>query len=104
MQPGQQQGRRFPSLRLEQPHAIRRILVSAFFADSIQHIHSLRASGVMSSHAANTCRSDTSAFSKSLGTTCTTPLEILLGGINELSFPWRRHDIHITSVLADAQN
>jgi hypothetical protein len=43
--PGRQQGRRFPSLRLEQPHSIRRLLVSAFLADSIQHIHSLRASG-----------------------------------------------------------
>jgi hypothetical protein len=60
--PGQQQGRRFPSLRLEQPHSIRRLLVSAFLADSIQHIHSLRASGVISSHAVNTCGSDVSAF------------------------------------------
>src|SRR5438445_13322371 len=78
--------RRFPSLRLEQPHAIRRLLVSAFLADSIQHIHSLRASGVMSSHAANACGLDASAFFKSAGTSCTTPLEIFLCDINKLSF------------------
>src|SRR5580658_1162760 len=74
--PGQQQGRRFPSLRLEQPHSIRRLLVSAFFADSIQHIHSLRASGVISSHVVNARGSDVSAFLRSLGTSCTTPPEI----------------------------
>ena len=74
--PGQQQGRRFPSLRLEQPHSIRRLLVSALLADSIQHIHSLRASGVISSHAVNACGSDVSAFFKSAGTSCTTPLAI----------------------------
>ncbi len=39
----------------------------AFLADSIQHIHSLRASGVMSSHAANACGLDASAFFKSAG-------------------------------------
>src|SRR5579864_6959362 len=86
MQPGQQQGRRFPSLRLEQPHSIRRLLVSAFFADSIQHIHSLRASGVISSHAVNAGGSDVSAFLKSAGTSCTTPLEIFFCDIDKLSF------------------
>jgi hypothetical protein len=94
--PGQQQGRRFPSLRLEQPHSIRRLLVSAFLADSIQHIHSLRASGVISSHAVSTCGSDVSAFFKSGGTSCTTPLEILFCDINnKLSFckPQRREDV-----------
>ncbi len=78
--------RRFPSLRLEQPHSIRRLLVSAFLADSIQHIHSLRASGVMSSHAANACGSDASAFFKSAGISCTTPLEICFCDIDKLSF------------------
>src|ERR1035438_8368340 len=84
--PGQQQGRRFPSLRLEQPHSIRRLLVSALLADSIQHIHSLRASGVMPSQAVNACGSDVSAFSKSAGTSCTTPLEIFFCDIEKLSF------------------
>ena len=93
--PGQQQGRRFPSLRLEQPHSIRRLLVSAFLADSIQHIHSLRASGVISSHAVKACGSDVSAFFKSAGTSCTTPLEIFFCDIDKLSFrkPQRREDL-----------
>src|SRR6202040_3530233 len=88
-------GRRFPSLRLEQPQSIRRLLVSALLADSIQHIHSLRASGVISSHAVNACGSDVSAFFKSAGTSCTTPLEISFGDIDKLSFrkPQRREDL-----------
>jgi hypothetical protein len=84
--PGQQHGRRFPSFRLEQPHAIRWLLVSAFLADLIQHIHSLRASGVMSSHAAKAGGSDARAFLKSEGTSCTTPPEIFFRDIDKLSF------------------
>jgi hypothetical protein len=84
--PGQQQGRRFPSLRLEQPHSIRRLLVFAFLADSIQHIHSLRASGVISSHAVNALGSDVSALFKSAGTSCTTPLEIFFSNRDKLPF------------------
>src|SRR6202040_261829 len=82
-------------LRLEQPHSIRWLLVSAFLADSIQHIHSLRASGVISSHAASTCGSDVSAFFKSEGTSCTTPLESFFCDINKLPFrkPRRREDL-----------
>ena len=75
-QPGQQQGLRFPSLRLEQPHSIRRVLVSAFLADSIQQIHSLRARGVMSSHVSNAFASEVSAFFRSAGRSWTTPPEI----------------------------
>ena len=95
MHPGQQQGRRFPSLRLEQPHSIRRVLVSAFLADSIQHIHSLRASGVISSHAVNACASDISASFKSAGTLCTAPLEIFFWDIDKLCFRklQRREDL-----------
>src|SRR6202040_2327021 len=82
-------------LRLEQPHSIRRLLVSAFLADSIQHIHSLRASGVISSHAVNVCGSDISAFFKSAGTSCTTPLEIFFRDMDKLSFrkPQRAGDL-----------
>jgi hypothetical protein len=58
-------GASFSILRLEQPHSIRRLLVSACLADSIQHIHALRASGVISSHSVNACGSDVSAFFKS---------------------------------------
>jgi len=75
-QPGQQQGRRFPSLRLEQPHTIRRVLVSAFLADSIQQIHSLRARGVMSSQVSNAFASEISALFRSAGRSWTTPPEI----------------------------
>lgn len=75
-QPGQQQGRRFPSLRFSHPHSIRLFLVSGFLADSIQHIHSLRASGVISSHVSNASESEASAFSRSAGNSCTPPPEI----------------------------
>src|SRR6202035_1628420 len=63
--------------------------------DSIQHIHSLRASGVISSHAVNACGSDVSVFFKSAGTSCTTPLEIFFCDIDKLSFrkPQRREDL-----------
>src|SRR5207245_4566130 len=81
-QPGQQHGRRFPSLRLDQPHTILLLLVSAFLADSTQHIHSLRASGVMSSHAAKARGSDASAFFKSAGRSCTTPLEMVISHLD----------------------
>ena len=75
-QPGQQQGLRFPSLRLEQPHSIRRVLVSAFLANSIQQIHSLRARGVMSSHVSKAFASEVSAIFRSAGRSWTTPPEI----------------------------
>jgi hypothetical protein len=75
-QPGQQQGLRFPSLRLEQPHLIRRLLVSGFLAESIQQIHSFRASGVTFSHASNALASEASAFFRSAGRSWTTPPEI----------------------------
>jgi len=55
---------------------MRRVLVSAFLADSIQQIHSLRASGVMSSHVANAFASEASAFFRSAGRSWTTPPEI----------------------------
>ena len=77
-QPGQQQGLRFPSLRLEQPHSIRRVLVSGFLADLIQQIHSFRASGVMSSHVSNALASEVSAFFRSAGRSWTTPPEIFV--------------------------
>src|SRR5689334_21239856 len=48
-------------------------LVSSFFADSIQHIHSLRASGVMSNQVDNASGSRRSASFRSAGRSCTTP-------------------------------
>jgi hypothetical protein len=72
-QPGQQQGRRFPSISSVRVLSIRRALVSGFLAESIQHIHSLRARGVISSHAASAFESEVRGFGKSGGTLCTTP-------------------------------
>ena len=48
----------------------------ALLANSIQHIHSLRASGVMSSHVSNAFALETSAFFRSAGRSWTTPAEI----------------------------
>jgi hypothetical protein len=53
------------------------VLVSFFFGEAIQQIHSLRASGVISSHASRAEVEETSIFRKSEGTVCTTPEEIL---------------------------
>jgi len=51
--PAQQQGRRFPSMSSVRTLWTRLLLVSCFLAFSTQQIHSLRASGVISSHRAN---------------------------------------------------
>ena len=77
MHPAQQHGRRSPFRSLSCMIFIRCSLVSSFFADMTQHIHSLRASGVISSHTARAIVEDTIAFLKSIGTLCTTPEEIL---------------------------
>ena len=76
MQPAQQQGLRFPSISSVRVLSIRWLLVSAFLADSIQQIHSLRASGVISSHAARAAPEEVRTFRKSVGTLCTTPVAI----------------------------
>jgi hypothetical protein len=52
---------------------MRRCLVSSFFADVTQHIHSLRARGVMLAHASQTVASDSIALRKSGGILCTVP-------------------------------
>jgi hypothetical protein len=75
-QPGQQHGRRIPSLSSEHTLSTCCRLVSSFFTETVQQIHSLRASGVMSSHAASAFASDASAFRRSAGRSCTTPPEI----------------------------
>src|SRR5688572_3742578 len=53
-------------------------LVSSFLTKVTQHIHSLRARGVRSSHIASATLSEVRAFRKSAGTLCTTPCEIVL--------------------------
>jgi hypothetical protein len=74
-QPGQQHGRRIPSLSSEHTLSTCCRLVSSFLTEMVQQIHSLRASGVMSSQAASAFASDASAFRRSAGRLCTTPPE-----------------------------
>lgn len=64
--------------------SIRRLLVSGFFASRTQQIHSLRASGVMSSHAARAVGEEARVFRKSAGTLCTTPSTIPFLGMKLL--------------------
>ena len=52
------------------------LLVSGFLTEITQQIHSLRASGVMSSHFARAAGSEMRTFRKSTGTLCTAPGEI----------------------------
>jgi hypothetical protein len=52
------------------------LLVSGFVTESTQQIHSLRASGVISSHFARAIASEMRAFRKSAGRLCTAPGEI----------------------------
>lgn len=52
------------------------LLVSGFLTEMTQQIHSLRASGVMSSHCARANGSEMRTFRKSAGTLCTAPGEI----------------------------
>jgi hypothetical protein len=53
-------------------------LVSGFLTEIVQQIHSLRESGVMSSHAARAARSEARAVRRSAGSLCATPSEIFL--------------------------
>src|SRR2546425_1442245 len=78
MQPSQQHGRRIPSNSSDCNRCMCWLLVSAFFGQSTQQIHSLRARGVRSSHAARTFGLAIRTRLKSTGTVCTTPPEIAL--------------------------
>jgi hypothetical protein len=74
MQPAQQQGLRIPPASFEIPFLMRIFLVSAFLPEITQQIHSLRASGVISSHAARAAGAETRALRKSAGIVCTIEL------------------------------
>ncbi len=76
MQPTQQHGRRTPSNSSIITLSTCFFLVSSVLTFIVQQIHSLRASGVMSSHLSSADSSDNSALSKSGGIWCTTPAEI----------------------------
>jgi hypothetical protein len=73
---GQQQGRRIPSLSSVRTRSMCCLLVSGFLTEITQQIHSLRASGVMSSHFARAAGSEMRTSRKSAGTLCTAPWEI----------------------------
>src|SRR3989338_6926538 len=73
VQPAQQHGLRIPPLSFERAFSILILLVSTFLPDVTQQIHSLRASGVISSHTARAAGVPLSAFRKSLGILCTVP-------------------------------
>jgi hypothetical protein len=66
-----------PSFSSEQTLSTCCFLVSGFLTEIVQQIHSLRASGVMSSHLARAAGSATRAERKSGGTRWTTPAESL---------------------------
>src|SRR3989339_613927 len=74
IQPAQQQGRRIPLLSSDSALSILMPLVSTFLPEVTQQIHSLRASGVISSHTESAFESEASAPRKSVGNLCTTPV------------------------------
>src|SRR6266540_4186753 len=78
MQPSQQHGRRFPSNSSDSNRWMCWLLVSAFFGQSTQQSHSLRARGVRSSHAARTFGLAIKTRLTSIGTVWTTPPETTL--------------------------
>src|SRR6266567_2290580 len=78
MQPSQQHRRRFPSNSSDCNRWMCWLLVTAFFGRSTQQIHSLRARGVRSCHAARTFGLALRTRLKSTGTVCTTPPETTL--------------------------
>src|SRR6266566_7915882 len=78
VQPSQQHGRRFPSSSSDCNRRMCWLLVSTFFGQSTQQIHSLRARGLRSSHAASAFGVAIKTRLKSIGTVWTTPLEIIL--------------------------
>src|SRR5262249_42685946 len=67
---------RIPSLSSVRTRSMCCFLVSSFLTEITQQIHSLRASGVMSSHFASASASEMRTFRKSPGTACTAPSEI----------------------------
>src|SRR5437588_3501802 len=85
MQPSQQHARRFPARRSDFNRWMCWLLVSAFFGQSTQQIHSLRARGVRSCHAARTFGLAVRTRLKSIGTVCTTPPETTLEPIDRPS-------------------
>lgn len=65
--PNQQHGRRIPSFSSETTLSTCSSLFEGVLTEIVQQIHSLRASGVISSHAASALRSDVRALRRSAG-------------------------------------
>jgi hypothetical protein len=78
MQPIQQHGRRIPSMSSEHTLRTWSFRVSGVLTEIVQQIHSLRASGVISSHAASAFGEAMSAFFKSAGKVWTVPEDIFI--------------------------
>lgn len=72
-QPGQQQGRRLPAWRSSTARSIRRLRVALCFAVVTQQIHSFRAKGVNSFHAARAIELEPIALDRSAGARCRGP-------------------------------
>lgn len=72
-QPYQQQGRRIPPLSSEHTRSTCSRRFSGCLTEKTQQIHSLRASGVISSHAVSALESEAKALRKSAGRSCATP-------------------------------
>src|SRR3977135_2897137 len=85
VQPSQQHGRRFPSSSSDRTRWICWLLVCAFLALSTPPLHSLRARGVRSCHAARAFGLAIKTRLKSIGTVWTTPPETTLELIDR---PW----------------
>jgi|SRR5215471_7433054 len=67
------------------------LLVSGFLTEITQQIHSLRASGVMSSHFARAAGSAMRTFRKSAGKRCTAPGGIAFLGIDFILHRYRMY-------------
>ncbi len=86
VQPAQQHGRRIPPDILDIALFMRMARVSDFLPEVTQHIHSLRASGVMSVHSASTFGVLVMDFLKSAGSVCIVPLKFTFVVISLINF------------------
>jgi len=82
MQPDQQQGRRLPAISSARVLSMWFFLVSCFLTVIVQQIHSLRASGVIFSHAASAFGLEARALRKSAGILCITPVVVCFVAID----------------------
>ena len=96
-QPGQQQGRRMPSLSWVTRRSTCSFLVSSLLTIVTQQIHSFLASGVMSSQAASALVSERKAFRRSSGKSWTTPAEMVFGAMS--FFPGQMPVLALLSAL-----